>query len=148
MSSRNVVSRTFPHFSQAMLTPMESVHRKKQHILGHNRSPYKLARLVTFESLKWKYSFATNVLIVYEIRLITIREVSPPFGEERVSIGVQIFYSQYDSRYVGCHWLIKPATLIGRNASLWLRSHHMFCRIRSLCALKYFFYRFIGLCDL
>ena len=39
-----------------------------------------VARLVTFESLKWKYSFATN--IVYEIRLIAIREVSPPFSEE------------------------------------------------------------------
>ena len=25
-----------------------------------NTIPYKLARLVTFESLKWKYSFATN----------------------------------------------------------------------------------------
>ena len=51
--------------------------------------PYKLARLVTFESLKWKYSFATNVLIVYEIRLIAIREVSPPFGEERASTAVE-----------------------------------------------------------
>ena len=34
------------------------------------------------------------------------------------SVRKQFFYSQYDSRYVGCHWLIKPATLIGRNASL------------------------------
>ncbi len=48
-----------------------------------------VARLVTFESLKWKYSFATNSAlliaiqrIVYEIRLIAICEVSPPFGEE------------------------------------------------------------------
>ena len=39
-----------------------------------------VARLVTFESLKWTYSFAT--ISVYEIRLIAIREVSPPFGEE------------------------------------------------------------------
>ena len=67
----------------------ESVHRKKQHTCGNNTIPYKLARLVTFESLKWKYSFATNVLIVYEIRLIAIREVSPPFGEERASTAVE-----------------------------------------------------------
>ena len=50
---------------------------------------YKLARLVTFENLKWKYSFATNNFIVYEIRLIAIREVSPPFGEERASTAVE-----------------------------------------------------------
>ena len=49
---------------------------------GNNTMPYKLARLVTFESLKWKYSFATNSTLFYEIRLIAIREVSPPFGEE------------------------------------------------------------------
>ena len=42
----------------------ESVHRKKQHTPGNNTIPYKLASLMTFESLKWKYSFATNVLIV------------------------------------------------------------------------------------
>ena len=49
-----------------------------------------VARLATFQSLKWKYSFATNSAlfmkaqqrIVYEIRLIAIRDVSPPFGEE------------------------------------------------------------------
>ena len=46
----------------------------------------------------------------------------------------QIFYSQYDSRYVGCHWLIKPATLIGRNASLWLRSHHKCFVAYAVCA--------------
>ena len=38
----------------------ESVHRKKHYTRGNNTIPYKLARLVTFESLKWKYSFATN----------------------------------------------------------------------------------------
>ena len=48
--------------------------------------------------------------------------------------GQQIFYSQYDSRYVGCHWLIKPATLIGRNASLWLRSHHKCFAAYAVCA--------------
>ena len=46
----------------------------------------------------------------------------------------QNFYSQYDSRYVGCHWLIKPATLIGRNASLWLRSHHKCFVAYAVCA--------------
>ena len=51
--------------------------------------PYKLARLVTFENLEWKYSFATNNFIVCEIRLIAIREVSPPFGEERASTAVE-----------------------------------------------------------
>ena len=67
-----------------------SVHRKKQHITsGNNTIPYKLARLVTFESLKWKYYFATNVVIVYEIRLIAIRDVSSPFGEERASTAVE-----------------------------------------------------------
>ena len=30
----------------------ESVHRKKQHTHGNNTIPYKLASLVTFESLK------------------------------------------------------------------------------------------------
>ena len=29
------------------------------------------------------------MLIVYEIRLIAIREVSPPFGEERASTAVE-----------------------------------------------------------
>ena len=38
------------------------------------------------------------------------------------------------SRYVGCHWLIKPATLIGRNASLWLRSHHKCFVAYAVCA--------------
>ena len=38
----------------------ESVYRKKHYTRGNNTIPYKLARLVTFESLKWKYSFATN----------------------------------------------------------------------------------------
>ena len=42
----------------------ESVHRKKQHTRGNNTIPYKLATLVTFETLKWKYTFATNMLIV------------------------------------------------------------------------------------
>ena len=59
-------------------------------ILGKNTIPYKLAHLVTFERLKWKYCFATNVLIVYEIRLIAIREVSPPFGKERASTAVEL----------------------------------------------------------
>ncbi len=40
--------------------PTKSVHRKKHYTRGVNTSPYKLARLVTFESLKWIYSFATN----------------------------------------------------------------------------------------
>ena len=31
---------------------------------GHNTIPYKLATLMTFEMLKWKYTFVTNVLIV------------------------------------------------------------------------------------
>ena len=38
----------------------ECVHRKKHYTRGNNTIPYKLARLGTFESLKWKYSFATN----------------------------------------------------------------------------------------
>ena len=38
---------------------------KKQHRRGNNNTiPYKLATLVTFETLKWKYTFATNMLIV------------------------------------------------------------------------------------
>ena len=41
-----------------------------------------VARLATFESLKWKYSFATNSALFIKIRIIAIREVSPPFGEE------------------------------------------------------------------
>ena len=67
----------------------ESVHRKKHYTRGNNTIPYKLARLVTFESLKWKYSFATNI---YEIRLIAIREVSPPFGEEHRGLGQDISF--------------------------------------------------------
>ena len=70
----------------------ESVHRKKQHTRGNNTIAYKLARLVTFESLKWKYSFATNNFIVYEIRLIAIREVSPPFGEEHSGLEQDISF--------------------------------------------------------
>ena len=42
----------------------ESVHRKKQHTHGNNTIPCKLATLVTFETLKWKYTVVTNVLIV------------------------------------------------------------------------------------
>ena len=62
---------------------------RNKHTRGSNTIPYKLARLVTFESFKWKYSFTTIVLIVYEIRLIAIREVSPPFREERASTAVE-----------------------------------------------------------
>ena len=65
-----------------------------------------VARLVTFESLKWKYSFALLkwkysfakfeveifFRIVYEIRLIAIREVSPPFGEEHRSLEQDISF--------------------------------------------------------
>ena len=47
--------------------------------------PYKLGHLVTFESLKWKYRFHDQQHIVYEIKLIVIREVSPPFVEDRAS---------------------------------------------------------------
>ena len=36
--------------------------RNNKHL--ENTIPYKLASLVTFESLKWKYTFASNVLIV------------------------------------------------------------------------------------
>ena len=50
--------------SAGVLLYNESVHRKKQHTRGNNTIPYKLATLVTFETLKWKYTFATNVLIV------------------------------------------------------------------------------------
>ena len=42
----------------------ESVHRKKHHTRGNNTIPYKLATLMTFETLKWKYTSATDVLIV------------------------------------------------------------------------------------
>ena len=41
----------------------ESVHRKKQHTSEINTIPYKLETLLTFETLKWKYSFVTDVLI-------------------------------------------------------------------------------------
>ena len=48
-----------------------------------------VARLVTFESLNWKYYFASNIALfmelgslLYGIRLIAMREVSTPFGEE------------------------------------------------------------------
>ena len=41
-----------------------SIYKFKQHTRGHNTIPYKLATLMTFETLKWKYTFATNVLIV------------------------------------------------------------------------------------
>ena len=65
-----------------------------------------VARLVTFESLKWKYSFALLkwkysfakfeveifFRIVYEIRLIAIREVSPPFGEEHLGLEQDISF--------------------------------------------------------
>ena len=44
--------------------PNESVYRKKQHTRGNNTIPYKLATLMTFETLKWIYTFATNVPIV------------------------------------------------------------------------------------
>ena len=60
----------------------ESVHRKKHYTRGNNTIPYKLARIVTFESLKCKYSFATKHIVYDEIRLVAMREVSPPFGEE------------------------------------------------------------------
>ena len=50
--------------STGVLLYNESVHRKKQHTRGNNTIPYKLATLMTFETLKWKYTFAPNVLIV------------------------------------------------------------------------------------
>ena len=51
--------------------------------------PYKLGHLVTFESLKRKYCFRDQQHIVYEIKLIAIREVSPPFVEDRASTAVE-----------------------------------------------------------
>ena len=55
-----------PH-KRIVTTYNENVHRKKQHTRGNNTIPYKLATLMTFETLKWKYSFATNVLIVTRV---------------------------------------------------------------------------------
>ena len=40
-----------------------------------------VARLVIFESLKWKYSFATNSALFMKVGSL-LCEVSPPFGEE------------------------------------------------------------------
>ena len=52
------------HINVKCYRPNESVYRKKQHTCGNNTIPYKLATLMTFETLKWRYTFATNVLIV------------------------------------------------------------------------------------
>ena len=41
-----------PHKRIVTIHYNESVHRKKQHTGGHNTIPFKLASLVTFESLK------------------------------------------------------------------------------------------------
>ena len=54
-----------PH--KRIVTINESVHRKKHYTRGNNTIPYKLARLVTFESLKWKYSFATNSTLIMKL---------------------------------------------------------------------------------
>ena len=47
---------SFTYFGKVLRCPHshhnENVHRKKQHTRGNNTIPYKLARLVTFESLK------------------------------------------------------------------------------------------------
>ena len=56
---------------------------------GNNTIPYKLARLVTFESLDVEIFFRDQQHIAYEIRLIAIRDVSPPFGEDRASTAVE-----------------------------------------------------------
>ena len=73
-----------------------------------------VARLVTFESLKWKYSFAHQQRIVYEIRLIAIqrivyeirliaiREVSPPFGEEQCGLEQDISFPGNKHLYLFC----------------------------------------------
>ena len=37
-----------------------TITKVKHYTRGNNTIPYKLARLVTFESLNWKYCFATN----------------------------------------------------------------------------------------
>ena len=42
--------------------------RNTIHVDIINTIPYKLARLVTFESLKWKYSFATNSTLFMKLR--------------------------------------------------------------------------------
>ena len=42
-----------------------------------------------FESLKWKYSFATNSTLFMKLGSLLIREVSPPFGEDRASTAVK-----------------------------------------------------------
>ncbi len=69
----------------------ESVHRKKHYTRGNNTIPYKLARLVTFESLKWKpfavglsrrlchraasFTYFGEVLLCPHKRIVTITKV-------------------------------------------------------------------------
>ena len=47
------------------IVTIAKVYIARNNTLGNNTIPYKLARLVTFESLKWKYSFTTNVRCRY-----------------------------------------------------------------------------------
>ena len=58
---------SFTYFEEVLRCPHKRIvtitkvyNRKKHYARGNNTIPYKLARSVTFESLKWKYSFATN----------------------------------------------------------------------------------------
>ena len=60
----------------------ESVHRKKHYTRGNNTIPYKLARLATFEV---EIFFRDQQHIVYEIRLIAIREGLPTLKPEQGS---------------------------------------------------------------
>ena len=52
------------------IVTITKVHRKKHYTRGNNTIPYKLARLVIFESLKWKYSFATNSTLFMKLGLL------------------------------------------------------------------------------
>ena len=68
--STQLCAASFTYFGELLRCPhkrivtMAKVYIAINHIHGNNMIPYKLATLLTFETLKWKYTFATNVLIV------------------------------------------------------------------------------------
>ena len=93
------------------LTPRhynESVHRKKQHTRGNNTIPYKLATSVTFETLKWKYTFATTCSLLpvasrhWSIARRTLRKID---ADDLYNNNNNNVFNSYRStpRYIQCN---------------------------------------------
>ena len=82
-----VCAASFTYFGEVLRCPhkrivtIAKVYIARNNIIcGNNTIPYKLATLVTLETLKWEYTFATDVLICYPLRVATGLSRAGRFG--------------------------------------------------------------------